>query len=137
LSLRFNKTMEDKEVLQFNPLQLAYLGDAVWEIIVRYDLISRKLNVHHMHQKCIQLVNAHSQACILHLIEESLSSDEREIVRRGRNTHFKHTIPQNQSPEDYSAATGFEALFGFWYLTGNNERISQITDMIKEVYFYG
>lgn len=137
MSLRLNVTMEPRDAVQMNPLQLAYIGDAVWEIIVRYDLAIRKYNVHHMHQKSIQLVNAHSQAIILQYLEQHLTQDEMEIVKRGRNAHFKHTVPHHQSPEDYSAATGFEALFGFWYLTGNNSRMNEAIHMIKEVFFDG
>lgn len=134
MSLRFNILMDAKDAIQMNPLQLAYLGDAVWELIVRYDLMIKKYNVHHMHKKCVKLVNAHSQAEILHRIEQYLLPEEIEIARRGRNAHTKHTVPHNQSPEDYAAATGFEALFGYWYLTGNNDRIEQTVNMIKEVF---
>ena len=137
MSLRFNAIMDKQEVNQMNPLQLAYLGDAVWEMIVRYDLIIKKFNVRHMHKKCVQLVNAHSQAEVLHTVEQFLLPEETEIVRRGRNAHPKHTVPRNQSPEDYAAATGFEALFGYLYLTGNNARIEQMINIIKEVFFNG
>lgn len=137
MSLRFNVKIKKSDANQMNPLQLAYLGDVVWEMIVRYDLIVKKYNVHHMHKKCIQLVNAHSQAEILHLIKSHLLQDELDIVQRGRNAHTRHTVPHNQSPEDYAAATGFEALFGYWYLTGNDTRIDHIVKMIKEVYFNG
>ncbi len=65
LSLRFDRLMDDQDALQMNALQLAYLGDTVWEMIVRYDLIIQKLNVRHMHQRCVSLVNAHSQSEIL------------------------------------------------------------------------
>ena len=56
LSLRFERLMEEQEAAQMNALQLAYLGDSVWELIVRYDLIVQKLNVHNMHKNCVNLV---------------------------------------------------------------------------------
>ena len=65
MSLRFEKTMDEKDASQLNAIQLAYLGDTVWEMIVRYKLISHKYNVRHMHKRCVSLVNAHSQYTIL------------------------------------------------------------------------
>ena len=82
MSLRFSKIMEDHSAVQMNPLQLAYLGDVVWEMIVRYDLTIRKYNVNHMHKESIKLVNAHTQAEILHLIESNLSSTEKTVHPR-------------------------------------------------------
>ena len=125
--------MEQHDALQLNALQLAYLGDSVWELIVRYNLIMQKFNVHHMHKDCVNLVNAHSQAVILQKIQNELDETETEIIRRGRNAHAKHSAPRNQDPDEYAASTGFEALFGYLYLTGQNDRISKLVSIIKEV----
>jgi ribonuclease-3 family protein len=125
--------MDDQDALQMNALQLAYLGDTVWEMIVRYDLIIQKLNVRHMHQRCVSLVNAHSQSEILRSLTDTLTDSEKEIVRRGRNAHAKHPVPKNQDPDEYAMATGFEALLGYLYVTGKNDRISELTNHIKEV----
>lgn len=133
MSLRFDRLMDDQDALQMNALQLAYLGDTVWEMIVRYDLIIQKLNVRHMHQRCISLVNAHSQSEILRSLTDTLTDSEKEIVRRGRNAHAKHPVPKNQDPDEYAMATGFEALLGYLYVTGKNDRISELTNHIKEV----
>ena len=133
MSLRFDRLMDDQEALQMNALQLAYLGDTVWEMIVRYDLIIQKLNVRHMHQRCVSLVNAHSQSEILRSLTDTLTDSEKEIVRRGRNAHAKHPVPKNQDPDEYAMATGFEALLGYLYVTGKNDRISELTNHIKEV----
>ena len=133
MSLRFDRLMDDQEALQMNALQLAYLGDTVWEMIVRYDLIIQKLNVRHMHQRCVSLVNAHSQSEILRSLTDTLTDSEKEIVRRGRNAHAKHPVPKNQDPDEYAMATGFEALLGYLYVTGKNDRISELTHHIKEV----
>ena len=133
MSLRFDKLLDDHDALQLNALQLAYLGDSVWEMIIRYELIIQKKNVQHMHQKCVKLVNARSQSQILISIMEQLSEKEIEIVRRGRNAHARHPVPKNQNPDDYAMSTGFEALFGFLYITGKNERIRQLINFIKEV----
>ena len=125
--------MEQQEALQLNALQLAYIGDSVWELIVRYKLIMKRYNVRHMHKECVSMVNAHSQAVILQKIQEELNETESEIVRRGRNAHAKHSAPRNQDPDEYAASTGFEALFGYLYLTGQNDRISWLVSTIEEV----
>ena len=126
--------MDEQDAAQMNPLQLAYLGDSVWELIVRYDLIIQKLNVRHMHQQCVKMVNACSQSAIMRSILDIgiLTDAENEIVRRGRNAHARHPVPRNQSPDDYAMATGLEALFGYLYLTGQNERIHMLIDHVKE-----
>ena len=86
-----------------------------------------------MHKECVNMVNAHSQAVILQKIQEELNETESEIVRRGRNAHAKHSAPRNQDPDEYAASTGFEALFGYLYLTGQNDRISRLVSTIEEV----
>ena len=133
MSLRRERFLDQQEATQMNALQLAYLGDAVWELIVRYDLIIQKLNVQHMHQNCVKMVNARSQSRILLSLEDILTEQEKEIVRRGRNAHARHPVPKNQNPDDYALSTGFEALIGFLYITGQNERINQLINHIKEV----
>ena len=133
MSLRFGKGMEQQEALQLNALQLAYIGDSVWELIVRYNLIMQKFNVHHMHKDCVNMVNAHSQAVILQKIQTELDETETEVIRRGRNAHAKHSAPKNQDPDEYAASTGFEALFGYLYLTGQNDRINRLVSIINEV----
>ena len=133
MSLRFEVMMNEKDAAQMNALQLAYLGDSVWDLISRYYLINQKYTVRHMHQKCIKRVNAHAQSQYLRLLEELLNEKERNIVKRGRNAHPKHAAPRNQNPDDYAASTGFEALLGFLYLTGQDERIRFFAEHINEV----
>ena len=128
LSLRFEKVMDERETSQMNVLQLAYLGDSVWETIIRYDMILKKLNVHHLHEQSVKQVNAAAQAEMLSRIAGSLNETEAEIVRRGRNAHPKHTVPRNQQPENYAASTGFEALFGYLYLSGEINRLKELFD---------
>ena len=132
LCLRFEKVMDEREAYQMNVLRLAYLGDSVWETIIRYHMILKKLNVHHLHEQSVKRVNAAAQAEMLSRISGSLSENEAEIVRRGRNAHPKHTVPRNQQPENYAASTGFEALFGYLYLTGQNDRIRELYQIIME-----
>lgn len=133
MSLRSDALMDEKDAMQLNALQLAYLGDSVWELTVRYRLITHGYNVHNMHRHCVGMVNARSQAESLLSIQDLLTDTEKEIVRRGRNAHAKHAAPRNQNPDDYAASTGFEALFGFLYLTGQDERIRFLAEQIMEV----
>ena len=125
--------MDEHDAFQLNALQLAYLGDSVWELIVRYDLVIRGYNVHHMHKDCVSKVNAHSQSQILFSLQPFLTETESELVRRGRNAHAKHPAPRHQSPDEYAASTGFETLFGYLYITGQEDRIKELVNHIKEV----
>ena len=113
-----------------NTLQLAYIGDAVWETIIRDTMIHRGFNLHHMHGASVEYVNAHAQAGFLCRITDMLDEQELEITRRGRNAHAHHPSPRNQDPGDYAASTGFEALFGYLYLIGRDERIKELATII-------
>ena len=123
---RDESIMEPNEACMLNGLQLAYIGDTVWETMVRLHMIMKGLNVNHMHHETIGYVNAHAQAEFLNMVIGELNEQEMDIVRRGRNAHSRHTAPRNQNQEDYSASTGFEAMLGYLYLTGEHERLNTI-----------
>ena len=130
MSLRLYGEYTTKDASLLNPLQLAYIGDVVWEIMVRDAMIHSGLNVRHMHTESVGYVNARSQAAFLRRIQNELTEEEAEIARRGRNAHARHPAPKNQDPEDYSASTGFEALIGYLYLTGQESRLTGIAEKI-------
>ena len=130
MSLRLTEPLAERDAGMLNALQLAYLGDSVWETVVRDTLVHRGLNVHHMHRSCVEYVNAAAQASFLEMILPETDEREQEIIRRGRNAHARHPAPKNQELGDYSAATGFEALIGFLYITGREDRILQFAEMI-------
>lgn len=130
LSLQIYTPFASRDAAMMNALQLAYIGDAVWETIIRDAVIHRGMNLHHMHGKCVAYVNAHAQAGFLENISDMLDEQEREIARRGRNAHAHHPAPRNQDPGDYAAATGFEAVIGYLYLTGQENRIKTLAQMI-------
>ena len=130
MSLRLDEPLNDRDAGMMNALQLAYIGDAVWETIIRDTMIHRGLNLRHMHSQCVEYVNAHAQAGFLNLISDMLDDQESEIARRGRNAHAHHPAPRNQDPGEYAAATGFEAVVGFLYLTGQEVRIQAIAKKI-------
>ena len=125
MDLRKDEVLQKQEAMLLNPLQLAYLGDTVWETMIRYELIRKRLNVHHMHQECVKRVKAQAQAAALEKIQALLTEEEAEVVRRGRNTHAHHPAPKSQGLENYAAATGFEALIGFLYATAQDERLAE------------
>ncbi|WDV48269.1 ribonuclease III domain-containing protein [Clostridiaceae bacterium M8S5] len=117
-----------------SPLQLAYIGDAVYEVLVRsYILETVKKSVNDLHNIAIKFVKAKSQADIVHFLKDDLTEDEHRIIKRGRNTKSA-TIPKNANITDYRYATGFEALIGYLYLTDNIKRINEIFDIIIRKY---
>ncbi len=115
--------MEEARARMLNPLQLAYIGDAVWELLVRTRIIYKGRSARHVHKDAVACVNAHAQSEALRRIEEMLTDAEADIARRGRNAHAHHAAPKNQDAADYRAATALEALIGYLYLTGQEERL--------------
>ncbi len=117
------------EVNTMSPLTWAYVGDAVFELLIRTHLINKtRLKPHMLHIEAIKYVKADAQVEILRRIEDKLSTDEMEIVRRGRNAQ-NHHVPKNATVEEYSYATAFEALIGYLYLTKQDQRLKEILDM--------
>jgi ribonuclease-3 family protein len=110
------------EVIAMNPLALAYVGDGIFSNFIRLYLIGTgHQNVHFMTKTSARFVKAEAQAFIIHALMDQLTEDELRIVKRGRNTRSQ--APKNAKPGDYRYATGFEALVGYLYLVGNQERL--------------
>lgn len=119
-----------EEVKLMPPLVWAYVGDAVYELYIRTNLVNNtKLNPHKLHVEAIKYVKAQSQAKILEKITEILTEEEKDIVRRGRNAQ-NHHLPKNANLDEYSHATAFEALIGYLYLTKQDERLNEILENI-------
>jgi ribonuclease-3 family protein len=115
-----------------SPVALAFMGDAVYETLVRNYLISvLRLNSAKIHKACVGFVKASEQARAVRLILPILTDEERTILRRGRNANTTH-VPKNAAPSDYRYATGLEALFGYLYLCGREARIGEIFSDITE-----
>lgn len=122
------KTVE--EVNQMSPLTWAYVGDAVYELYIRTHLVNHtNLKPHKLHIASIQYVKAKAQAETLKQLENILTEEEKEIVRRGRNTKNNH-IAKNASVQDYMYSTAFEALIGYLYLSGQEQRLNEILQQI-------
>ncbi len=115
-----------EEVNLLSPLTWAYIGDSVYELYIRTKLVNEtNQKPHALHISSIKYVKAQSQANILKKIENILTEEEKEIVRRGRNTE-NHHLPKNANVQEYMYATAYEALIGYLYLTQQNERLQQI-----------
>lgn len=115
-----------------NSLSLAYVGDAVYELLVREHLLEIGLAVNgSMHKRAKDFVSAHAQSELLEKINEYLTEEEKAVVRRGRNAK-SHSHPKNADISEYHTATGFEALWGFLHLSGDFDRITELFNIIKE-----
>lgn len=123
-----------EEARLLNPLQLALIGDGVFEVFIRNYILTGNtaLSANKIHVKAIGYVKAKSQACIMHGIEELLNEEEDSIYKRGRNAKSP-TVPKNADVRDYRMATGFEALVGYLYLIGNQERLEFILNKSIEI----
>jgi len=121
------KEIEDVRLMP--PLVWAYVGDSVYELFIRTNLVNdTKLNPHRLHVESIKYVKASAQAEILSKIYDELTDDEKDIVRRGRNAD-NHHLPKNADATDYRYATAFEALIGYLYLSKQDDRLKQILGM--------
>ena len=121
-----------EEINMLSPLTWAYVGDCIYELYIRTDLVNKtKLKPHKLHIETIKYVKAKAQADILKRVEENLTEKELEIVRRGRNAE-NHHLPKNADPADYMYSTAFEGLIGYLYLTKQDERLKEIFKMCKE-----
>lgn len=132
MSLRESPPMTEEEARLLNPLQLAFIGDTVWDMLVRTRLVYRGRNLRHLHQDAVACVNAAAQAEALKRLEGEASEAESDILRRGRNAHARHPVPKNQNPADYAAATALEALVGYLYLTGQETRLLFLFDLSQQ-----
>lgn len=124
--------LKKEEVIQMSPLAWAYMGDAVYEKYIREYVIRQGLCKNGLlHKKSVKYVSANGQVKILQRIEDKLTEEELDIVRRGRNSN-PHSHAKNADIVDYKYATGFEALIGYLYLTEQNERLEEILKMCVE-----
>ena len=118
--------LTDTDPAQYSPLALAYLGDAVYELIVRERVLKEgNRQVGKLHKESTRYVNAGAQADLIMKIEGLLTDEEIAIYKRGRNANA-HAAPKNQDVVAYRKSTGFEALIGWLYLKGNMDRIHEL-----------
>lgn len=127
-----NKNLNGEDIKMLSPLQLAYIGDAVYELFVRTYILNKTIPVNKLHNETIRYVKAKSQSDIVHALEDILTEEEKDLVRRGRNAKTNST-PKNAEIIDYKYATGFESLIGYLYLTGKDNRMVELFDEITHL----
>lgn len=109
---------------------LAFVGDAVYSLLVRTFLSSCQKPSETLHTEAVQYVSASAQAKAFKVIKPHLSDEELSVFTRGRNHHTNNT-PKSSTSAEYHTATGLETLFGFLYLDGRQERIEELFELIK------
>ncbi|MCI9565923.1 MAG: ribonuclease III [Eubacterium sp.] len=124
--IKQNMDLGEINITDYSPLTLAYIGDGIYEIVVRTVIVDEaNRQVNKIHKAASNLVKAETQAKMIHLIMDDLTEEEVRIYKRGRNAKAV-TRAKNASMSDYRTATGFEALMGWLYLTGQSERMMQL-----------
>lgn len=120
--------LEEKDLRTYSPLTLAYIGDGVYELVIRTVLVKKgNCPVNQLHRKASSLVKAASQSAMMEFIEPMLTEEEHSVYRRGRNAHSP-TMAKHATMADYRRATGFEALMGYLYL---KEDFCRIVELVR------
>lgn len=130
------KTTEDVTGRQdprlLNPVSLAFLGDAVYELLVRRRLVNHgSMPANKLHVNAVRMVCAGAQAQFYDVLEPVLTEEELQILKRGRNAHTSK-VPKNANPADYRRATGLEALFGYLFLKEEQDRLEELFGLLVE-----
>lgn len=116
----------------YSPLGLAYMGDVVYEMMVREKIVlSANMPVNRLHKTAVSWVCASAQSKAIELIMDMLTEEEIAMFKRGRNANGNH-VPKNANAVEYRRATGFETLFGFLYLSGKIDRLKELFEYIWE-----
>lgn len=128
---------DEQDINQMSPLTWAYVGDCVFELYIRTKLVdTTNLKPHELHIKATHFVKAKSQAEMLHNIQNILTEEEKDIVRRGRNAE-NHHLPKNSNVQEYMYSTAFESLIGYLYLNKKIPRAKEIIEIaVKSLDFY-
>ena len=122
----FHLSAEPDAIRAVSNLGLAHLGDGVYELMVRSWLVLHgKATSKGLHRATVRYVAAPAQALLVQKILPVLTEEEADVFRRGRNTS-PHTVPKAASREEYQAATGLGALFGYLYLQGKTDRLNEL-----------
>ena len=120
--------MEDTVREEITSNDLAYLGDAVIELLVRKSIVCGEHHVKHPSDEAVRYVSAAAQSDAFANIESMLTEEEADVYRRARNNYRTSNIPKSASALQYRRSTGFEAVFGYLYLKGDQKRIEELFD---------
>ncbi len=122
--------MDDRTINSIPTLNLAFIGDGVYDLLVREYLIKNSsAHVGELNKLKVSMVNCKSQAEYVRLLVDELTDEEADIYKRGRNTKI-NSASKHSTLSDYHAATGLETLFGWLYLKGRTERINELFSLI-------
>lgn len=114
---------KDVDIRTYSPLTLAYIGDAIYDLVIRTIVVERgNRSANNLHKQTVTFVNARVQAKMIDALEEELTEEEKAVYHRGRNAK-SYTSAKNASIIEYRKATGLEALCGYLYLSGEQERM--------------
>ena len=120
--------IEPKDIRTYSPLTLAYIGDAIFDVVIRSILVNKgNTAVNKLHQRASSVVKAPTQAKMAAALMDDFTEEEADWYRRGRNSK-PHTKAKNATTMDYLEATGFEAVMGYLYLTGDMDRICELVN---------
>ena len=129
-----NEPLSEKEAAGYSPNVLAFYGDSVYETLVRESIVrNHQMNAGKLHELAVQRVRASFQSEAVNVVEPMLSEKEADILRRGRNAGGI-SIPKSAKASEYRRATALEALFGYLALSGENDRIREIFDVISKLF---
>ncbi len=124
--LKENMNLKDINPRTYSPLALAYIGDVVFDLVIRTLVIyNGNAPVHKLHLRTSGYVKASSQANMVKGLEDELTDEEAAVFKRGRNAKSA-TVPKNADWMAYKLATGFEALIGYLYLDGQYNRMLEL-----------
>lgn len=125
---------QDVDIRTVSPLTLAYIGDGIYELVVRSVMVARtNTRAGLLHRQTSQLVKAEAQSKMMDILLPQLTPEEESVYRRGRNAKSP-TMAKNASVGDYRRATGFEALMGYLYLTDRTERLVELVKLAVDTY---
>lgn len=114
---------KEQDVRAYSPLTLAYIGDAIYDLVIRSVVVERaNRSANDLHKKTVRYVKAEAQAAMIVALADELTAEEEAVYKRGRNAK-SYTTAKNASIGDYRKATGFEALMGYLYLTNRTDRM--------------
>lgn len=124
--------LTEKEIFNLNPLVLAFIGDSVQQLAVRTKLACNSTaKAGELHKIATNEIKASSQANYMDKIMQSLTEEELAVFKRTRNTHMS-TTAKNASLADYKKASGFEAVIGYLYLLGQDERLKELFELMEK-----
>ncbi|MBO4592255.1 MAG: ribonuclease III [Eubacterium sp.] len=119
---------------KYSPLALAYIGDSIYDLYIKtFFVLGSNMQPEKYHKKVSSIVSANSQSDFIDFYMEQLTEEEQAVYRRARNSS-PHTKAKNATLENYLKATGFEAVLGYLYLSGQDERLSIIISAVFDFF---